>query len=132
VHRGSTRVLIMTLLLVSVLMAIILCCPMLRRVVFAAVQLIGAAILVGALLIAVTAARAEGESKTAAMLTLYHKECAPLPPQAKTIAEAAIRIAGDQAVLVEMLVLEARRTKLGNEVFCSMIRNGLPVLREGK
>jgi hypothetical protein len=66
VHGGSTRVLIMTLLLVSILAAIILCCPLLRRAVFVMVQVVGALFLVAALLVGITVARAEENSQTRA------------------------------------------------------------------
>jgi hypothetical protein len=51
----------MTLLLALILAAIVVCCPLLRRAVFATVQVVGAAFLVVALLVALASNNAHGQ-----------------------------------------------------------------------
>jgi hypothetical protein len=119
----------MTLLLVSILAAIILCCPLLRRAVFATVQIVGAAILVVALLIGITAARTEPaltevEQATAfyATLAAAHMECGgQVPPKTKQRIEAMSTSHLASTMGKWAVELQKDRERLGNKAWCAGI-----------
>jgi hypothetical protein len=118
----------MTLLLVSILAAIILCCPILRRAVFVMVQVVGGMILVAALLIGITVARAEEAltetdkiAQLAAIAVTYNKNCKGPKFDAPVLMDF---YAAYQARVEKFeLVLKQKLREVGSEVFCEYVES---------